>query len=595
MLALSIGMAIGVRVGGLLLIAYFGLFALMYWLNLYLLQRKSAQSASKKKGKKTAPLKPHVTQKDNISLAAKQDKPVVKQNLNQLFRKLAVYGLAICAVGYFIAVAVWPYAWIAPVAHVKEVYKAMSLFTISIRQLFEGQFIASTALPWYYTPKYILMTIPVAVTLGAVAYFFFGGLKRQNWFSSFVVYFAAIFPVFWIVYSNANVYGGWRHTIFAYPPMVIAAGLGFCACAKWAKRKYLKIALQILPFALLVLPVAHIIRNHPYEYVYFNKIAGGINKAYGYYEMDYYYHSTRAATEWVKQNAQKSGLERGDKIVVGSWHLHSVGHFLKNDTSQFQGEFVRWRERSITDWDYAIFTITGIAPQIIKSPHFPPANTVHTIQVDGKPICLILKRKDKFAYHAAQLRNQINDTNLTHEQRMALFSQALNQYSQALEIDPYDEVVISALADMYFSVGQLDSAAFYTDKLVEYYPSEDFLNYASNIYLQMAQRTNNQQYVNHSMNLQQQMIAVSPRNSQNYYNLAMMYARMGNPAAGEKLLKDCMKINGRIFEANYYMAIYYAQIGKGNEAVTILEKCIDRFPSHVDEIQNTLNQIRNVR
>ena len=32
--------------------------------------------------------------------------------------------------------------------------------------------------------------------------------------------------------------------------------------------------------------------NHPYEYIYYNQLVGGLNGAYGNYETDYYYVSS---------------------------------------------------------------------------------------------------------------------------------------------------------------------------------------------------------------------------------------------------------------------------------------------------------------
>jgi tetratricopeptide (TPR) repeat protein len=592
MLAISIGFAIGIRVPGLLLIAYFALFAIVFWLNEWLLRKNNAKKAAHKKTLKKASQNDKNT---SVATPVPTKSPLSALSLSQIFGKLFIYGIIISLAGYLLAVLIWPYAWVAPIENVSDAFSSMSKFAISIRQLFEGQFTMSNSLPWYYTPKYILMTTPIAVALGALIYLFFGGLKRTNWFSSFVVYFAFVFPIFWIIYSNANVYGGWRHAIFAYPAMVVAAGLGFNALVEWAKNKYLKIAFIVLPFALLIMPAIHIVKNHPHEYVYFNTISGGINNAYGNYEMDYYYHSTRAATDWVIKNAQKSGMETGDKILVGSWHALSTDYFFRHDTDKFQSGFVRWRERSTTDWDYAIFTITGIAPQIIKSPHFPPANTVHTINVDGKPICLILKRKDKFGFQAEELRQKLNDTTLTGEQRNELYINALNKFKQAYQSDPYDEVILTSLAEMFLMGNQIDSSKFYVDKLIELYPADDQLSFASNMYFQYANRTNSQQLQSQGIAFQEQMIAQSPRNSQNYYNLAMLYARMGNVARGAKLMEDCLKINSRTFEANYYVAIYHAQTGNRNEAVNILEKCLKKFPSHADEVQNVLNQINGVR
>ncbi|HOS57339.1 MAG TPA: tetratricopeptide repeat protein [Bacteroidales bacterium] len=429
MLAIAMGLSVSIRVGGILLYAYFGLFVVAYYI-----------SINKPK-----------------NYLAKQNMPIVG--------KLFVKYICIIIGAFLISIPLWPYIMTNPLHNTIQAFKDLSHFAVSLRQLFEGEMQWSDALPWYYTPKYILITIPIAVIIGMLVYPFIDGWKKENRFTTFMVYFAFIFPIFWIVYSNANVYGGWRHALFTYPPMVVAAGLGFNALIDLVKNKYGKIALTILPFLLPIHPLLHIIRNHPYEYVYFNELSGGMNKAYGNYEMDYYYHSTREASEWVLANAKKSGMETGKKIKVATWHSASVNYFFRKDTADFQVLFSRWYERGNNDWDYAIFTVTGMMPEQIKSTHFPPPNTVHTIDVDGKPICIILKRTDKSDLEGFKLKEA--------KQTVA----AIPYLKKALKVDPYNEATLMNLIECYFQVGFLDSAKTLIDHLLAFVPSYEPANY----------------------------------------------------------------------------------------------------------------------
>ena len=421
-LAVAIALTIGIRAGGLLLYAYFGFFVVLYYLVV--------------NHPKT------YFEKDNLLIV----------------KRLFICFICIVVGAFLLTIPLWPYIMKSPIQNTIQAFKDLSHFHISLRQLFEGTFQWSDVLPWYYTPKYIFMTIPIAVIIGFLIYPFIGGCKKENRFNSFFIYFACIFPVFWIAYSDANIYGGWRHALFTYPPMVVAAGLGFNAIIDICKNKYLKITATALPFLLLMPSVLHIIRNHPYEYVYFNELAGGMDKAYGNYEMDYYYHSTREATEWIIANAEKSDLGAAGKIKVASWHSASVAYFLRNDTSRFQSTYSLWLGRSNDDWDYAIFVITGMMPEQIKSEYFPPKNTVHTIDVDGKPICLILKREDKSDFKGAEFK------------KAGQIDSASYYLKKALEGDPYNESVLTTLSGMYMQIGQLDSAKIYIDQVLSYLP-----------------------------------------------------------------------------------------------------------------------------
>jgi len=234
------------------------------------------------------------------------------------------------------------------------------------------------------------------------------------------------------------------------------------------------ILINVVAIAVILLllwnPIRHIVKNHPYEYVYFNELAGGINKAYGNYEMDYYYHSTREAAEWVIANAKKSGLETGNKIKVATWHGASVQYFLRNDTADFQVGFSRWYERGNNDWDYAIFTVTGMMPEEIKNANFPPKNTVYQIKVDNKPICLVLKRETKDDLIGSRLKNNRE------------YVSAISYLKKVVETDPTNTSASINLIESYYNSGKIDSAKIYIDQLLEYVPKYEPANYMLTYY-----------------------------------------------------------------------------------------------------------------
>lgn len=224
------------------------------------------------------------------------------------------------------------------------------------------------------------------------------------------------------------------------------------------------VASVVILLALLIGPIRHIVANHPYEYVYFNELAGGTKKAFSQYELDYYYHSTREASEWVIANAEPKA--DGSKIRVGTWHLASVNYFFRHDTARFQPTFIRWYEKENTDWDYAIFTITGISPEYLRSPYFPPKNTVKTIDVDGVPICIILKRQDKNDFLAAQMKN--DNTKL---------DSAIALYHHALAVDPDNIGALLGIGECYVRTNRPDSALLYLDRYHKIDPEAEMANY----------------------------------------------------------------------------------------------------------------------
>ena len=448
MLALSIGLAIAVRVGGLLLIPYFAMFAL-----LLLLLRNFRKPG------------------------------LFSKTFFQELKRFLLYGIGISVGGYAISVLLWPFALQKPIRNVLLAYKKMSEFSISIRQLFEGTLYWSDYLPWYYTPKFILITIPIAVIVGLVLFFVFCWKKKEDRFWAFFVFFTFFFPVFWIVFTHANVYGGWRHAMFAYPTMVAAAAWGFDGLVRWVEEKIqnsktdeqtpetkgtkpvlVNAGAVALLLILLIGPIRHIVANHPYEYVYFNELVGGTKNAFGRYELDYYYHSTREASEWVLANAEKK--KDGSKTIVATWHPASVNQFFRKDTDDYQVRFVRWYEKENSDWDYAIFTVTGMAPEYLRSKNFPPKNTVKTIDVDGVPIAIILKREDKSDCQAFALKQ--DNTKL---------DSVIMLYNKALKADPDNMCALLNMGETYMRIGKPDSALIFLNRYYDIDSESEMGNY----------------------------------------------------------------------------------------------------------------------
>jgi tetratricopeptide (TPR) repeat protein len=430
MLTISIFLTTSVRVGGLLMIAYFGLFATVYYI-------------------------------------------YKRQILKPVFLKTLLISLGICVVSYFLTVLVWPYALEGVFSNVFNAFLNMNKFEISIRQNFEGVAQWSDDLPWYYSCKYMLITIPIVVLVGFVLSLVFLYRNRKNWFLYFVLLFATIFPLVWITINNSNVYGGWRHLIFIYLPLVILSALGISTLIDLLKNKYVKIVVITCFITLSLHPISHSIRNNPYQYVYFNQLCGSTKGAYGQYELDYYYHSLREASEWIIDNAKKDSANQ-EKIIVACWHKPIIDYYFRNDTTKFKTEFVRWNERGEFDWDYAIFCNTGIYPSHLLKGTFPPKNTVHSIEIDNYPICIVLKREDK------------NDLYGTWERDKGNLDKALSHYKISLAKDSLNETALLNSSQVYLYKAQeedtlylerADSSLVLINRLLKYNPEHENANY----------------------------------------------------------------------------------------------------------------------
>jgi Tfp pilus assembly protein PilF len=519
MLIVSIGFAIAVRIGGLLLVGYIGLFGLVH----FLFVQDGGMFGKKKKG---------------ISYH------------KMYFKKFFLYGIIAIIGGYLLALLLWPYALQHPIDNITASFKEASKFSIQIRQLFEGSVVFSSDLPRYYISKFMFMTIPFAVLLGFVLSIIMGFSKRRS-FWIFVLLFGTIFPVFWIAYTNANVYGGWRHALFAYPPMVALAGLGYNYLIEVTTKRALKYVFIVLPFVLLIHPAIHIFKNHPYEYVYFNEFTGGIKNMYGNYELDYYSHGQREAVEWILENVDTGTLAKGEKIKVASWITEPNLWIITKDTVHFQQVFSRYDRRGENDWDYAVFPVMGgslTRGLILNKKFFPPSNTIYKVKVDDVPICFVLKRNDRNDYYGYQAM------------RAGLLDSAIYYYCLALQADQYNESALNHLSEMYLQRGMNDSALVLASRWAEGVPDNlSALSLLANIYLQKRDPNN-------AMAVATRMKKVAPREMQGYWISAYAYLNAGQAQFALNDLKKVIELRPDFKQAYLLMAQIYQQSGDNQTA-----------------------------
>lgn len=106
-------------------------------------------------------------------------------------------------------------------------------------------------------------------------------------------------PVAYFYLASAPRYDNFRHLFFVLPPLFLLVGAGFERLFHWIRRPALRVAVV----CLALLPGAFAIFNlHPYEYIYYNSLVGGVPGAFRQYELDYWCTSTREAMAYVNNH-----------------------------------------------------------------------------------------------------------------------------------------------------------------------------------------------------------------------------------------------------------------------------------------------------
>lgn len=436
-LAISMGILMSIRVGGLLVFAYLLLFTgLLFLWNVY--------------------TKKHGFDGKNIWLY-----------ITKLFKPLTL--------GYAVGVIFWPAAIQDPLKHPLEALKNFEKFSlVHIYEIFEGKKYYMKDLPWYYEPKSMLITIPLFVLAGLAIALLLSAInfKKIKVWQIAVLVFASAFPIFYVIYKKSALYSSWRHLLFIYPTVVVLAALGWQSLIHLIKPKNLR----WIPVAILVLLVgkvgAWMIKNHPYQYVYYNETVGGVAGAYGYYETDYWCQSPRAAMEWLLEHEKLKDTKK--RVYVASNNeSHSMSYYAEKQTDSITLVWTRDFEWEESYWDYGIFTSRTLSHEQMTNGYFPLKGTIHKIMVDGIPLATIVKRESYDFYKAHKLKNQ------------NLLDSALTFYQKAAAYNPINEGPYREMGYIKMAQNKLDEAVPYLKKAIKLCPENYYaFTYLGYIYQQ---------------------------------------------------------------------------------------------------------------
>lgn len=253
LLGLAVGLTLGVRIGGVVMIVWFALPLTMVTL-----------SHARGSGPRRA--------------------------LGELGRGLVRLLPALPAL-IVVLVPVWPWVALAP-GNLFEALAYLSHFPYTADTIFAGQRYPAPAVPALYWPTLLVLQLTEVILAGLVAALLLlpgssPSLGERRRLALLALLGAALFPLAYAVLARPTAYNNLRHFIFVLPPLVVLAALGLDRLlARLPGRAATTATAAIL--AGLLMPLARTAQLHPYEYVYFNDLSGGVKAAQGRFELDYW-------------------------------------------------------------------------------------------------------------------------------------------------------------------------------------------------------------------------------------------------------------------------------------------------------------------
>ncbi len=297
-------------------------------------------------------------------------------------------------IAYVIMIGSWPWSALSPLNPIRGLL-SFGEFHYHIRTVLFGRFYEMADVPRYYVPTYIAIRLPLltmaaamlslmllAVPKLAPAQIASGARRREIG----LLAFTAVFPVVCQVITEGPALDGCRHFMFVFPPIAILAGIGLSASvgllARW--RRNAMFAGLALIAASYTWTSAKLFQLHPYEYLYYNQLVGGLEGASRRFVTDYWVNIMPEAVDelhdFLDRTEPATALTRPYRIAVCGERVSYEEYAHPN---------LQWIK--MWDWRYADFYI---APTHMNCDRNLDGKVIAKIERMGVTIGVVKDRRD---------------------------------------------------------------------------------------------------------------------------------------------------------------------------------------------------------
>ena len=348
-----LGAALGLRATGLLMVGYAGVVIILYsW-------------PTRQRGWSTA----------------------AQQAIRSLAHFIPAFVLA-----YVIMIACWPWASLEFFNPVRGIF-AFAHFHYPIRAILAGRVYFMSEVPRWYEPDYLAIKLPLLVLIAAAAALLLtawsavkriGGAPDSTRLREIgILAFVIIFPLTCQVVGHAPSFSGMRHFLFVVPPIAALAGIGghLCLSGFEARGRAVGFAAVAAVAAVCVWDVVTLVRLHPYEYLFYNSVVGGLEGASRRYETDYWVNIMPTAVKDLEAYLDKTDLPADQASPT------RLGYTVAVCGEQVSFENVANPRLHFTrDWSHADFFI---APTHMSCDRVLRGKVVAVIERVGVPIGVV--------------------------------------------------------------------------------------------------------------------------------------------------------------------------------------------------------------
>jgi 4-amino-4-deoxy-L-arabinose transferase-like glycosyltransferase len=285
-LGISIGLTMGIRIGGILLLEYLLLFAFAWFVAQY------------------------------VSNSSFSTEGILRQG-----KTVGVGLLLTVIIAWLVMLVWWPWAQVSPFMNPLRALKEASHLRVALLTFFNGHSYPASHPPRTYVPIWLSVSLPEFYFMSLLVGFGIDirSLIRFQRTPAYIdqavkltlLVFLICLPIVTAIILRAPNYDGIRHFLFVIPPLSVLAGVSANRLIKSRTALPLKIAFGLVLLLSLGATVVDMIQLHPYESIYFNRlIAGGVREGAKRFESDYWGSSYKEGAQWVIQNYHSDSSEK---------------------------------------------------------------------------------------------------------------------------------------------------------------------------------------------------------------------------------------------------------------------------------------------
>jgi hypothetical protein len=293
----------------------------------------------------------------------------------------------------------WPYLWIDPFNHLFLFFKEVKITMPGIQNYYLGEYFYFKNSPWHYNLIWIIVTIPISITIfftigffktliNAIKNLLLADKKNHKFWKSKKEMLDYYFLIITLLVIIAKIkfgvdYDGWRQIYFLYPFIVLIALKGvYYVNSKLKFNRMVNVIFLALSLELFFL-IFWIYKYHPHQYVFFNPFFK--NLVVGKMELDYWGVSNRSSLEFI------SKTDNRNKIKIATVSFASL-----ENTLRIMNRNDRKKLLIVHDLNHADYAIDSYRKEWNKPPSFfnlfkTKFKKIYDLKIDGNVINSIYK------------------------------------------------------------------------------------------------------------------------------------------------------------------------------------------------------------